>query len=203
MIQAIVLDIGGVLLRTENRTSREKLEQKYDLPPGGSDQLVFDSDAALASTLGTTGPNLIWQNVADKLALSPEGLEEFISSFWAGDRVDRELIQFLQECREDYTVALLSNAWQNFRSVLAEKYQIKEGQTVDRIFISSELGVAKPNKRIYEILADRINCEMNEILFVDDFIENIEAAEALGINTIHYQPGMDLINEIKSRLEQA
>ena len=203
MIQAIVLDIGGVLLRTENRTSREKLEQKYDLPPGGSDKLVFDSDAALASTLGTTGPNLIWQNVADKLALSPEGLEEFISSFWAGDRVDRELIQFLQECREDYTVALLSNAWQNFRSVLAEKYQIKEGQTVDRIFISSELGVAKPNKRIYEILADRINCEMNEILFVDDFIENIEAAEALGINTIHYHPGMDLINEIKSRLEQA
>lgn len=203
MIEAIVLDIGGVLLRTENRTSREKLEQKYDLPPGGSDIFVFDSDAALASTLGTTSPSLIWHNVAEKLSLSTEELEEFKRSFWAGDRVDRELIQFLQEYREDYIVALLSNAWQNFRSVLAEKYQIEEGQTVDKIFISSELGVAKPDQRIYEILADRINCEMNEILFVDDFIENIEAAEALGINTIHYQPGMDLINEIKLRLEQA
>jgi len=203
MIKAIVLDVGGVLLRTEDRTSRENLEQKYDLPHGGSDRIVFDSDVALASTLGTTGPDLIWQNVAEKLVLSPEGLKEFKSSFWAGDRVDQELIQFLQECRDDYIVALLSNAWQNFRSVLAEKYQVKEGQTVDKILISSELGVAKPNKRIYEILANRINCEMNEILFVDDFIENIEAAKALGINTIHYQPGMDLINEIKSRLEPA
>ena len=203
MIKAIVLDIGGVLLRTEDRTSREKLEQKYGLPYGGSDRIVFNSDVALASTLGTTGPDLIWQNVAEKLALSPEELKKFKRSFWAGDRVDRELIEFLQECRDDYIVALLSNAWQNFRPVLAEKYHIKEGQTVDKIFISSELGVAKPNERIYEILAEGIDCEMKEILFVDDFIENIEAAEALGINTIHYQPGMDLINEIKSRLEQA
>lgn len=203
MIRAIVLDIGGVLLRTEDRTSREKLEQKYDLPHGDSDRIVFNSDVALASTLGTSGPDLIWQNVAQKLALSPEGLKEFKRLFWAGDRVDRELIEFLQECRDDYIVALLSNAWQNFRSVLAEKYQIKEGQTVDKIFISSELGVAKPNERIYKILADGINCEMNEILFVDDFIENIEAAEALGINAIHYQPGMDLINEIKLKLELA
>lgn len=201
MIKAIVLDIGGVLLRTEDRTSREKLEQKYGLPTGGSDKLVFDSDAAQASTLGTTGPNLIWRNVADTLALSPEDLGAFKRSFWAGDRVDQELIQFLQECRDDYIVALLSNAWQNFRIVLDEKYQIKEGQTVDKIYISSELGVAKPDKRIYEMLADRINCEMDEILFIDDFIENIEAAKALGINTIHYQPGMDLVNEIKSRLE--
>lgn len=203
MIKAIVLDIGGVLLRTEDRTSREKLEQKYDLPTGESDKLVFDSDVALASTLGTTGPDLIWQNVADKLALSPEALKTFKHSFWAGDSVDWEVIQFLQECREDYIVALLSNAWRNFRTVLAEKYQIEEGPTVDKIFISSELGVAKPNKRIYEIVADKLNCEMDEILFVDDFVENIKAAKALRMHTIHYQPGMDLINEIKSRLNQA
>jgi FMN phosphatase YigB (HAD superfamily) len=35
---------------------------------------------------------------------------------------------------------------------------------------------------------------------VDDFIENVEAAKALGIQAIHYQPGMDLVNQIKSRL---
>jgi len=202
MIKAIVLDIGGVLLRTEDRTSREQLEQKYDLPAGGSDKIVFDSDVAMESTLGNTGPELIWKNVADNLALSPEGLDAFKRSFWAGDRVDQELIHFLQECRVDYIVALLSNAWLNFRTVLAENYQIKEGQTVDKIFISSELGIAKPNKRIYEILAEKLNCEMNEILFVDDFIENIKAAKKLGIHTIHYKPGMDLINEIKSRLDQ-
>lgn len=165
--------------------------------------MVFDSDAALASTLGTTGPDAIWQNVADRLALSTEGLAAFKRSFWAGDSVDWEVIRFLQDCREYYIVALLSNAWLNFRTVLAEKYQIEEGQTVDKIFISSELGIAKPDKRIYEILAEKINCEMDEILFVDDFIENIKAANDLGIHTIHYQPGMDLINEIKSRVEKA
>jgi HAD superfamily hydrolase (TIGR01509 family) len=85
---------------------------------------------------------------------------------------------------------------------LAEQYQIIEGKTVDHILISSELGIAKPDQRIYHLLAETINCEFSQILFVDDFIENIEAAHLLGMQTIHYFPGMDLINQLELALKQ-
>lgn len=202
MIKAIVLDIGGVLIRTEDRTCREELEVKYHLSKGGVDKLVFNSEASFASTLGTTDPNAIWQNVATQLMLNSEALEEFKQAFWQGDRVDQDLIEFLQDCRPMYKTAFLSNAWLHTRAVLEEKYGIKEDLTVDHILISSELGVAKPDPRIFKILSETIACEFFEILFVDDFIENIKAAINLSIETIHYKPGLDLINEIKSKLNQ-
>ena len=201
MINAIVFDIGGVILRTEDRTKRQELESKFGLQPGNVDQLVFNNPKSRASTLGKALPQDIWQYIAKTLSLSPDGLENFKRDFWSGDRVDRSIIQFLQTYRKDYKTALLSNAWVNARSIFAETYGLIEGLTVDLMLISSELGVAKPNHRIYQILSEKLKSEFNEILFVDDFIENIEAAKLLGIHVIHYQPGMNLIKQLKSMLE--
>ena len=202
MIEAIVLDVGGVILRTEDRSGRQTLEIKYNLPPGGSEALVFNSEPAAQSTIGKVGQEQIWQNIANELDLSPEQLIEFKQTFWKGDQIDVALIRYLENQRGILTTALLSNAWVGMREILEEQYQIVEGKTVDHILISAELGVAKPDQRIYHILASTINCQFDNILFVDDFIENIEAANELGIQTIHYHPGMDLINHIKMKVDQ-
>jgi len=201
MISAVVLDFGGVIVRTEDHKGRLELEEKYQLPPGGSNQLVFYSSIADSATIGMAEPDEIWEHVANKLALSHDELNQFKQSFWSGDNMDEELIHFLKSCKPNYKTAILSNAWKNLREVLAETYNIVEGQTVDHILISAELGVAKPDPKIYKILANTLDCQYHEILFVDDFVENIQAAKSLGIQTIHYQPHMHLINEIKSRLE--
>jgi epoxide hydrolase-like predicted phosphatase len=200
MIRAIVFDIGGVLLRTEDRTFRQELANKYSLQASALESLVFDSKAASASTIGQVSEAAVWRNVAKNLAISPQALEKFKISFWAGDQLDRDLIMFLKAIRPKYTTALLSNAWKGARAQLAEKCGIKEGETVDHILISSELGVAKPDPQIYEILAETVNCQFNEIIFVDDFIENIIAAKDLGIWAIHYQPGEKLIPKIEGIL---
>ncbi len=201
MIKAIVLDIGGVLLRTEDRSGRQMLEKQYCLPPGGADDLVFNSRPAEKSTLGQGERDKIWQHVAEKLSLTPQTLEAFKLTFWQGDQIDHTLLSYLETLQHSYKTALLSNAWMGTRQVLADHYQIIEGHTVEHILISSELGIAKPDQRIYQILADTLQCDFSQVLFVDDFIENIEAAKALGIRTIHYQPGMDLIRHIQSKLE--
>lgn len=199
-IRAIVLDIGGVVLRTEDRSGRQTLEEKYGLPPGGVDALVFGSEPAAASSIGKSQPDLIWQNVAHKLSLSPEELSDFQRIFWQGDQTDLNLISFLQTIRPSFITAFLSNAWVDFRQTLADHYDIIEGETVDYLLISSELGMVKPDPLIYQHLSETLHTKFNEILFVDDFIENIKAAEALGIHTIHFQAGMDLIAEIQNRV---
>ncbi|MFU8825906.1 MAG: HAD family hydrolase [Brevefilum sp.] len=202
MIKAIVLDIGGVVLRTEDKTGRRVLEQTYGLLPGGVDALVFKSQAAAESTLGKTSLENIWQHVANELSLSNDELIAFQRAFWQGDQIDQNLVQFLQTLRTRYTTAFLTNAWVNARDALETQYCIVEGETVDHLLISSELGVAKPDPKIYDILSETINARFEQIIFVDDFIENIEAASALGLHTIHYQPGMDLIAHIQNRLDQ-
>jgi glucose-1-phosphatase len=201
MIEALVLDIGGVILRTSDRSGRYALDKKYGLPPGGTEELVFNSQAAQDSTLGMVATEAVWAHVAEVLSLSPDELENFKLNFWEADRVDQELLAFLESQQGMYITALLSNAWSNARLALAEQFGIIEGKTVDHILISAELGVAKPDQRIFRILADTIKCHYDQILFVDDFIENIQAANELGIQTIHYLPEMDLIAHIQSILE--
>jgi len=193
MISAIVFDIGGVLLRTEDYSGRRALEEKYALEPGEVDRLVFNSQLADSSTIGKINEDVVWNAIAEKLALSSQALYDFKAAFWSGDRLDQGLIQFLQDCREDYITALLSNAWKNARETLASKYGIVEGKTVDHILLSSELGVAKPDPKIFQILAATLACEFHQILFVDDFAENIAAAQNLGIQVILYEPGMALL----------
>jgi putative hydrolase of the HAD superfamily len=52
--------------------------------------------------------------------------------------------------------------------------------------------VAKPDREIYEIAAERAETAVERCLFVDDRLENIEAAVALGMTGLHYREPEDL-----------
>ena len=56
----------------------------------------------------------------------------------------------------------------------------------DVVVVSCEVGVAKPDRRIYQMCLSRLGVEPRRALFVDDRIENIEAAASIGIQTFHF-----------------
>ncbi|QRN83827.1 HAD family phosphatase [Chloroflexota bacterium] len=200
MIKAVVLDIGGVLMRTEDPTGRRLLEKRYNLPEKSVDWLVFDSEEAAASTVGKVTAKVAWQSVQEKLDLSDVQMAEFIEFFWDGDVFDQAAFDYLSSLSPEYITGILSNAWEGAREGFVQRYGMVEGQTVDHIMISCEEGVRKPDPEIYRRLKKTLGVEYDEILFIDDFIQNVESAQAMGIQAIHYRPGMDLINQIKSRL---
>ncbi len=176
------------------------LEKRYNLPDKSVDWLVFDSEEAAASTVGKVKAKEAWQSVQKKLDLSDEQMAEFIELFWAGDVFDQAAFDYLSSLSPEYITGILSNAWEGAREGFVQRYGMIEGKTVDHIMISCEEGVRKPDQEIYRRLKKKLGVEYDEILFVDDFIQNVESAQAMGIQAIHYRPGMNLINQIKSRL---
>jgi putative hydrolase of the HAD superfamily len=56
----------------------------------------------------------------------------------------------------------------------------------DAVIVSFEVGCAKPDPRIYEICLEKLGVPAASALFVDDRLENVAAAEQLGINTLHF-----------------
>ena len=54
------------------------------------------------------------------------------------------------------------------------------------IVISGEVGVKKPDPRIFRILCDRYALVPADTLFVDDVEANVEAARSLGFRAIHF-----------------
>jgi putative hydrolase of the HAD superfamily len=177
--------MGGVLVRTENQAPRQHLAQRLGMTPKELSSLVFDSDVSIKATVGEVPEEAIWQNVAKTLDLDSSGLAAFMQEFWAGDNLDADLYQFMKDLRKEYKIGLLSNAWSGARSVLDSRYHMLG--VFDVSIFSAEVGLAKPDPRIYQLVLGKLGVEAPEAIFVDDFHANIDAAGALGIHCVHFQ----------------
>jgi putative hydrolase of the HAD superfamily len=62
---------------------------------------------------------------------------------------------------------------------------------------SCELGIAKPDPAIYTYTCEKLDVAPVEALFLDDKIENIEAARGVGLNAIQFRNVQQLQQELK------
>ena len=69
----------------------------------------------------------------------------------------------------------------------------------DDIVVSGEIGIVKPDKKIYEYAVERFKLNTPETaVFIDDRLENLEAAAEFGIKGIHYKNPQQLENDLKN-----
>jgi epoxide hydrolase-like predicted phosphatase len=181
-IKAVIWDMGGVILRTEGKTSREQLAKKYNISLDALYELVFNSETAENATLGLIDEQVHWQNVANTLGVPDGGMDEFRAKFWEGDVIDTKLVEFISSLNKVVKTALLSNAWSGAREYLCQR--IDCNQIFQYSIFSYEVGLKKPDNRIYEKILSLMKVEAAEAIFVDDFIENIECANAVGIHGV-------------------
>ena len=194
-IQAIIFDVGGVLLRTADYTSRRNLEKRLGLAEWESEQIVFNSEIGKQAQRGEVTNDDLWDAVAKQLALSPQALAQFKREFWGGDVLDEAMVDLIRRLKGRYQTAIISNATDSLRRTLHTTYPIADA--FDLIVISAEEKVMKPDPEIYLRTLDRLGRKAAETVFIDDFAENITAARQLGMNAIHFNPSVDLSAEFK------
>lgn len=68
----------------------------------------------------------------------------------------------------------------------------------DDIIISGEYGVVKPDPVIFHRALKRINRRASECLFIDDSRANIDTANGIGFQTIHFHSPAQLRDELKN-----
>lgn len=195
MIKAIIFDFGGVILRTHDWSGRRRWEQRLGLPEHGAEQLVFNSEMGRLAQHGRITTNDLWQWVGQQFGLSAAELAQFRADFWAGDVLDEALVAMIRGLRPSYQTALISNAFDDLRDVLTNQFAIADA--FDVIVISAEEGIMKPDPRLYHIALERLGCHPEEAIFIDDFAHNIAGAQAVGLHTVHFTPGIDLACIIK------
>jgi epoxide hydrolase-like predicted phosphatase len=198
-IRAVILDFGGVLLRTEDQAPRQQLAARLGLPIKKLYYLIFESESARQATLGKISAQAHWEAVRLALGLEEAAFNDAREAFWAGDRLDGDLIDYLRGLRPRYKVALLSNAWDDLRTFLQSSWNIST--VFDEMIISSDVGIAKPDPRIYRIAVDRLGILPEEAVFVDDFMDNIDSARAFGMRAVHFQDRQRLYTDLASILD--
>jgi putative hydrolase of the HAD superfamily len=184
-----------VLIRTPDRSSRQRWEDRLGLAEWESETVVFSGEMGTKAQAGTITTEELWQWVAGHLAFSAEELAQFRQDFWAGDVLDQELVALIRRLKGPYQTAIISNATDSLRQALQEVYPIADA--FDLIVVSAEEKVMKPEPEIYQRTLERLGCEPAEAVFVDDNLDNIEAARSLGLHTIHFNPQVNVAAELK------
>jgi epoxide hydrolase-like predicted phosphatase len=197
-IEAVIWDLGGVLVRTMDRSRRIQWEERLLLEKGELDRLVFGGSEGRAAALGNSNAANIWHSLGERLKLSSEEIKILEDDFWAGDRVDQELITLIRDLRQRFKTCLLSNAWPDLRHALENVWQIADA--FDEIVISAEIGLVKPDPKIYKFALERLEVSPQKAVFIDDFMVNIEAANALGLHTIHFVSSAKTQTQLKNLL---
>lgn len=196
-IKAVFFDLGGVIVRTEYQTPRQRLAERLGMEYEDLVGLVFESPTAQKATVGKTTAAEHWVAVMKRLKRPASETQAIRAEFFAGDFVDRVLVDFLRSLRGRCRTGLISNAFDDLRPfIVREKFD----DAFDHIIISAEVGAAKPDPKIYHIALEQARVEPKEAVFVDDLFENVEACEKVGMKGIHFKDPESALNQLKKMI---
>ncbi|HVQ92431.1 MAG TPA: HAD-IA family hydrolase [Mycobacteriales bacterium] len=187
-IRAVVVDIGGVL---------ERVEPPEALAATWQRRLGLDP-AELRAALGRVDPDGVigtgglaeaeyQRRYADALGLTPAQSAQFMRDMWdwyCGE-LDTELTGYLASLRPRYLTAILSNSADGARREEQARYGFAD--LVDTIIYSHEVGLAKPDPRVFALTCERLRVAADEAVFLDDVPAFVAAARAFGMHAVRHE----------------
>ena len=196
-IRAVFFDLGGVILRTEYQAPRQHLAERLNMEYDDLVRLVFESETSRKASIGTLTADEHWAALMVRLNRPASEAQRIRDEFFGGDVLDHELIQLIRALHGKYRTGLISNAWDDLRQYIARQ---KFDDCFDCITISAEVGVVKPEARIYQVALEQAKVQANEAVFVDDFQVNIEGCEKVGMQGILFEDPDEVKQKLKALL---
>ncbi len=186
----MIFDLGGVLIDWD---PRHLYRQLFD-DPDDMERFLAEVATAAWNHEQDAGRPLV-EGTAELVALHPErrALIEAYYGRWPemlGGAIEGT-VDILAEVRRTGTpVYALSNWSAETFPVTRDRYPFLDW--FDGVLISGEIGVAKPDRRMFRTLVERYDLEPRRSVFVDDLERNVEAAAALGFVAIRFTGADDL-----------
>jgi epoxide hydrolase-like predicted phosphatase len=200
-IKAVIWDLGGVLLRTEDNAPRNALAERLGKTRIELENLVFSGDSGDRAQLGEISVDQHWENLRRQLELDAEGIAEFQREFWGGDRLDWELVSYVHSLRGRYKTGLLSNAFSDLRHVITSVWGFSDA--FDAMIISAEVHLVKPDPRIYHLALEQLGARPQEAVFIDDWAPNVAGARQVELHAIHFLHPLQARSDLEQLLDGA
>jgi len=194
-IKAVIFDFGGVLIDW----SPYNLYQAY-LPDKASIDAFFEEIDFYH-----------WNAQQDRGRSFAEGLAELSVKFphraaliaayadhWVDSimgEISETVAIFYRLKARGYPLYGLSNWSEETFSLISDDYDFLN--ELDEIVLSGKVKMIKPEPEIFHYLLERIPETAEECLFIDDSLSNVEAAQKLGFQTVHFKSADGLEEKLK------
>ncbi|MGY4986929.1 HAD family hydrolase [Streptomyces nigrescens] len=188
---AVLCDLDNVI-RFYDTTELARLERGAGLMEGTTEKVAFAPEIDRPLLLGAITKQQWVESIVIGLAGQvPEVQARELGTALAEApfRADDVVVAMLLQVRAHVPLVLVTNATVELEDDLAS---LGLADFADHVVSSARVGVAKPDRKIYEIAAEQAGVAMDRCLFVDDRLENIQAAVGLGMTGVHYREPADL-----------
>ena len=108
-----------------------------------------------------------------------EAMEDYLKNYLT---LDEQFPEFAESVTDKVEMCLLSNDVAEWSEFLTE-YHGMNSYFKDKI-VSGEVHLRKPDREIFECALERLHCEPQDCIFVDNSVKNLRVAEELGMQTI-------------------
>ena len=181
-INTIIFDFGGVLIDWNPRYMyrdefEESSEMEYFLNEVCTDDWNLQQDKGRSLAEGTRILQDRFPEHALKIQLYYDQWEKMIKGYIPQN------VTVLRKLKEKYKLYGLTNWSAETFPIVFKQYSFF--QLFDGIVISGEEKLIKPDKKIFELILGRYHLEAKNSLFIDDNMNNIQAAKEIGFSTIH------------------
>lgn len=183
-IEAVAFDLGGVLIDWSARYLYRSL-----LP---DDEAVnaFMEEVGFIEWNTALDAGRDWDEAVEWLATRHPWRRDLIEAF--RDRWEETLggpieptVEILEELRASgVRTFALSNWSRRTYDLAAAKFQFLQG--FESVVISGDVGVTKPDPRIYGELLERGDLRPERTVFIDDSPPNVQSAMSVGLVGVHY-----------------
>lgn len=196
-INTVIFDVGGVLIK-QNAVMAEDLTHELDLDQATLKHIFANQIALFGS--GKIDESEFWQQLTKEYGVRPVDVSENLlgRAFAKNLEAHVKIMQLVKElAASGFRLVVLSN------TIEAHAKELKAAgvyDDFDRLFLSHEVGLRKPDPEIYKYVLNSLNVIPEATLFIDDDTKNVEAAKALGMNGIVFTNEDQVVVNIRQAL---
>jgi len=129
--------------------------------------------------------------------MDPREAQKFV--FGQGMVACGAMVDAVRQIRDaGFKTALLTNISREGEAIFTKLFPVDE--LFDVVVDSSKVGMRKPDPAIYRLTCERLGIAPERCLFIDDLLCNVEAAQALGMQTIQCLDPVEVAGEVVQRL---
>ena len=193
--KAVIFDLGGVLLNIDYRLTIEAFNEL-----GMKNADLFYSKKI---------QNPIFDKIEEGAINPKEFLDalqkecknasiEQVENAWNSILLDLPVnrLDCIKKLKNNYKIFLLSNTNEihikAFRKKIGEKQWEAFSSLFDKMYLSHQIGFRKPGKEAFQIILEENKLKPNEVFFIDDSPQHIEAAKKLGLHCHYLVEGVEI-----------
>ncbi len=187
-IEAIFFDFGGVLLQTFDGVDHDAIEAEFGLERKQLRKMVYVESRYMDLQVGKCTLEDWTESVRATLRerLGERASPVFRAYFEAEHKLNPQMLELVQRLQGQYTLGIISNTIPGMEDRLRERPELDWFSIFDVRIGSGDLGIAKPDPRIFLHAAKSAGAAPSGCVFTDDVRSFADAAREVGMHGFQF-----------------